>query len=114
VTILPVGVRWTAAAPDMPRPYDWRDDALCAQTDPEVFHPVVKGSGSTKQAMQAKAICARCDVRTQCLEYALSADERYGVWGGLSESERRKFKRRQTGTKTEIKTEATDTERSAA
>jgi len=67
----------------------WQTDALCAQTDPEAFFP--EKGGSTRDA---KRICASCDVRSECLEYALANDERFGIWGGLSERERRKLKRR--------------------
>jgi WhiB family redox-sensing transcriptional regulator len=67
---------------------DWQERALCAQTDPEAFFP--EKGGSTREA---KRICASCDVRAQCLEYALAFDERFGIWGGLSERERRKLKR---------------------
>ena len=67
----------------------WMDRALCAQTDPEVFYPA-KG-GSTRQA---KIICRRCEVRQACLDYALAAGERHGVWGGLSERERHATLRR--------------------
>lgn len=67
----------------------WQADALCAQTDPEAFFP--EKGGSTRDA---KRICTTCDVRDQCLEYALQNDERFGIWGGLSERERRKLKRR--------------------
>lgn len=66
----------------------WQDEALCAQTDPEEFFP--EKGGSTRQAKQ---ICARCDVRAECLETALATDEHYGIWGGLSERERRRLKR---------------------
>ncbi|MDN3309914.1 WhiB family transcriptional regulator [Microbacterium oryzae] len=66
----------------------WQSDALCAQTDPEAFFP--EKGGSTRDA---KRICATCDVRAECLEYALQNDERFGIWGGLSERERRKLKR---------------------
>jgi WhiB family transcriptional regulator, redox-sensing transcriptional regulator len=62
----------------------WMDDGLCAQTDPEAFFPD-KG-GSTRDA---KRICLSCDVKAQCLEYALRNNERFGIWGGLSERERR-------------------------
>ena len=62
----------------------WQASALCAQVDPEVFFPD-KG-GSTKEA---KRICQGCEVRSECLEYALEREERFGVWGGLSERERR-------------------------
>jgi len=67
----------------------WQSDALCAQTDPEAFFP--EKGGSTRDA---KRICTACDVRGECLEYALNNDERFGIWGGLSERERRKLKRR--------------------
>mgnify|MGYP000911190571 FL=1 len=67
----------------------WQTDALCAQTDPEAFFP--EKGGSTRDA---KRICTLCDVRGECLEYALQNDERFGIWGGLSERERRKLKRR--------------------
>jgi WhiB family transcriptional regulator, redox-sensing transcriptional regulator len=68
---------------------EWQERALCAQTDPEAFFP--EKGGSTREA---KRICAGCEVRSECLEYALAHDERFGIWGGLSERERRKLKRR--------------------
>lgn len=68
---------------------EWQSDALCAETDLEAFFP--EKGGSTRQA---KAICASCDVKAQCLEYAMSGDgERFGIWGGLSERERRVLRR---------------------
>lgn len=66
----------------------WQADSLCAQTDPEAFFP--EKGGSTREA---KRICDGCEVRSQCLEYALENDERFGIWGGLSERERRKLRR---------------------
>jgi WhiB family transcriptional regulator, redox-sensing transcriptional regulator len=66
----------------------WQDRALCAQTDPEAFFP--EKGGSTREA---KKVCRACEVRTECLEYALEHDERFGIWGGLSERERRRLKR---------------------
>jgi WhiB family redox-sensing transcriptional regulator len=71
-----------------PEQQDWQERALCAQTDPEAFFP--EKGGSTREA---KRICAGCEVRAECLEYALTFDERFGIWGGLSERERRKLKR---------------------
>lgn len=68
---------------------EWQERALCAQTDPEAFFP--EKGGSTREA---KRICAGCEVRSECLEYALEHDERFGIWGGLSERERRRLKRR--------------------
>jgi WhiB family redox-sensing transcriptional regulator len=70
-------------------PLSWQRDALCSQTDPEAFFP--EKGGSTRDA---KRICSGCDVRQQCLDYALKNDERFGIWGGLSERERRKLKKR--------------------
>jgi WhiB family transcriptional regulator, redox-sensing transcriptional regulator len=67
----------------------WQEEALCAQTDPEAFFP--EKGGSTREA---KRVCGRCDVKADCLEYALAHDERFGIWGGLSERERRRLKRR--------------------
>lgn len=67
----------------------WQERALCAQTDPEAFFP--EKGGSTREA---KKVCVSCEVRAECLEYALEHDERFGIWGGLSERERRKLKRR--------------------
>ena len=66
----------------------WQDRALCAQTDPEAFFP--EKGGSTREA---KRVCASCEVKAECLEYALQNDERFGIWGGLSERERRRLKR---------------------
>ncbi len=66
----------------------WQDRALCAQTDPEAFFP--EKGGSTREA---KKVCRGCEVRAECLEYALEHDERFGIWGGLSERERRRLKR---------------------
>ena len=66
----------------------WQERALCAQTDPEAFFP--EKGGSTREA---KRICLGCEVKDSCLEYALANDERFGIWGGLSERERRRLKR---------------------
>jgi WhiB family transcriptional regulator, redox-sensing transcriptional regulator len=66
----------------------WQERSLCAQTDPEAFFP--EKGGSTREA---KRVCLSCDVRIECLEYALANDERFGIWGGLSERERRRVKK---------------------
>lgn len=66
----------------------WQEDGLCMQTDPEAFFP--EKGGSTKAAKQ---VCVGCEVRAECLQYALNNDERFGIWGGLSERERRKLKK---------------------
>ena len=68
--------------------FAWHQHALCSQPDPEAFFP--EKGGSTREA---KRVCSSCTVRAECLEYALANDERFGIWGGLSERERRKLKR---------------------
>ena len=60
---------------------EWQERALCAQTDPEAFFP--EKGGSTREA---KRICQSCEVRDECLEYALEHDERFGIWGGITHS----------------------------
>jgi WhiB family redox-sensing transcriptional regulator len=72
-------------------PLAWQSDSLCAQTDPEAFFP--EKGGSTRDA---KKICTTCEVKAQCLDYALHNDERFGIWGGLSERERRRLRRART------------------
>ncbi len=66
----------------------WATEAKCLEAEPETFFP--EKGGSTREA---KRICATCPVRTECLDYALANDERFGIWGGMSERERRKLKR---------------------
>ena len=73
---------------EAPSELEWQERALCAQTDPEAFFP--EKGGSTREA---KRVCMACEVRVQCLDYALENDERFGIWGGLSERERRKVKK---------------------
>ena len=67
---------------------DWRSVAACQDTDPDLFFP--ERGASTKEA---KAVCRGCVVREECLEYALANGEKFGIWGGLSERERRRIRR---------------------
>jgi WhiB family transcriptional regulator, redox-sensing transcriptional regulator len=69
-------------------PPRWQDDALCAQVGGDTWFP--EKGGSTRDA---KRICQNCPVRAECLEYALAHDERFGIWGGMSERERRRQKK---------------------
>lgn len=62
----------------------WRDSALCAQTDPALFFPE-KGS----PVAEAVKICQKCEVRVECLDFAIATKQRFGVWGGKTERERR-------------------------
>lgn len=68
----------------------WLDGALCAQTDPDAFHP----DGPGRQPTGARTVCGRCDVRDDCLAWILDWERErgateHGVWGGLSEKQRR-------------------------
>lgn len=80
-----IGVPAETASADV---LGWQDRALCSQTDPEAFFP--EKGGSTREA---KKVCRSCEVRAECLEYALENDERFGIWGGMSERDRRRLKR---------------------
>lgn len=73
---------------------DWRHQAACLDEDPELFFPIGNTGPALLQVEEAKKVCARCTVREECLEWALGAGQDYGVWGGLSEDERRALKRR--------------------
>ena len=77
-----------AAADDV-----WRDHALCSGTDPDLFFPV----GTTGQALvsidHAKRVCQQCTVTRECLDFALETNQDSGIWGGLSEEERRQIRR---------------------
>jgi WhiB family transcriptional regulator, redox-sensing transcriptional regulator len=73
---------------------DWRDSAACRDSDPESFFPIGTSGPALLQVEQAKAVCRSCDVVRECLKWALDSGEDAGVWGGMSEDERRAIKRR--------------------
>jgi WhiB family redox-sensing transcriptional regulator len=68
---------------------EWQERSACKETDPEAFFP--EKGGSTREA---KRVCARCEVKDDCLAWALKKKEKFGIWGGLSERERNKLKRK--------------------
>jgi WhiB family redox-sensing transcriptional regulator len=72
---------------------DWRHKAGCLNADPELFFPLGSTGRALEQVEQAKAMCRRCPVVTQCLDWALKTNQQDGVWGGLSEDERRTLRR---------------------
>lgn len=72
---------------------DWRHRAVCRDVDPELFFPVGNSGPALAQTADAKAVCASCPVATECLDWALESGQEAGVWGGLSEDERRARKR---------------------
>lgn len=85
-----------ARQPHTPAPdRSWRNDAACRTADPELFFPLKNDSGD---ALAAKAICRGCTVREACLDYAVNRPERFGIYGGLDEDERRTLRRRRRNT----------------
>jgi len=68
---------------------DWREAGACREEDPELFFPITSKGPSARQILAAKAVCARCEVRSECLRFALDNRQDAGVWGGKSEDERR-------------------------
>ena len=77
-----------AGANGGPEERRWQEQANCLGVDPDLFFP--ERGASTKEA---KAVCGGCEVKTECLEYALRHGEKFGIWGGMSERERRRLRR---------------------
>lgn len=73
---------------------DWRHESACRDEDPELFFPIGTTGPALMQVEDAKSVCQRCTVTEQCLEWALDNGQDAGVWGGMSEDERRALKRR--------------------
>ncbi|GAA1940450.1 hypothetical protein GCM10009689_21920 [Brevibacterium antiquum] len=73
---------------------DWRHRAACLNEDPELFFPIGNTGPALLQIEEAKTVCRRCEVVETCLQWALESGQDAGVWGGLSEDERRALKRR--------------------
>ncbi|GAA0416755.1 transcriptional regulator WhiB [Acrocarpospora corrugata] len=73
---------------------DWRHRAACRDVDPELFFPIGNTGPALMQIEEAKQVCRACTVSEHCLKWALESGQDAGVWGGLSEDERRAVKRR--------------------
>jgi WhiB family transcriptional regulator, redox-sensing transcriptional regulator len=73
--------------------YTWRKDAICRDTDPELFFPVGTTGIALVQIAKAKEVCGECPVSSDCLDYALHTNQDSGIWGGTSEEERRQMRR---------------------
>ncbi|MGP3979842.1 WhiB family transcriptional regulator [Streptomyces sp. KR80] len=73
---------------------NWRQDAACRNADPELFFPIGNSGPAAVQVQQAKALCRRCPVTDQCLDWALENNQESGIWGGLEEEERRALRHR--------------------
>ncbi|MDQ6840739.1 MAG: WhiB family transcriptional regulator [Actinomycetota bacterium] len=72
---------------------DWRDDAACRDTDPDLFFPIGTTGPAVDQIDSAKAVCDRCEAQIACLEFALATNQESGIWGGTSEDERRRLRK---------------------
>jgi WhiB family redox-sensing transcriptional regulator len=77
---------------------DWRHRAACRDEDPELFFPIGTTGPALLQVDDAKAVCRRCEAVDECLTWAIDSDQDAGVWGGLSEDERRAVRRRRVRT----------------
>lgn len=80
-------------APSTERAYNWRDDAACLASDPELFFPTGTTGPAVEQIKKARKICRECPVIMECLRDALSRSDQYGIAGGLTENERRAHRR---------------------
>lgn len=78
---------------------DWRHRAACRDEDPELFWPVGNSGPAALQIREAKSVCRRCPVKNQCLSWALESGQDAGIWGAMSEDERRSLKRRNARTR---------------
>jgi WhiB family redox-sensing transcriptional regulator len=74
---------------------DWQHHAACTSHDPELFFPIGSASPALAQLERARQICRSCPVQTRCLQWAISIGADDGIWGGLTEEERRSLRRRQ-------------------
>ncbi|WP_217231330.1 WhiB family transcriptional regulator [Streptomyces anulatus] len=73
---------------------NWRHNAVCRTEDPELFFPIGTTGPALLQIEEAKAVCRRCPVTEQCLQWALENGQDAGIWAGSTEDERRAMKRR--------------------
>ncbi|MFY4721463.1 WhiB family transcriptional regulator [Streptomyces sp. LaBMicrA B280] len=82
-----------APSADLPINTNWRGSGACREEDPELFFPVGNTGPALLQIEEAKSVCRRCPVMERCLQWALETGEAHGVWGGLTDAERRLMKR---------------------
>ena len=73
--------------------YEWRKQALCRDTDPELFFPIGTTGQAPSQISEAKNVCRECTVKKECLDFAIETNQDCGIWGGTSEDERRQIRR---------------------
>ena len=71
----------------------WRGRSACRDSDPDVFFPIGTTGPALEQIETARRICGACDVRDECIEFALATNQEAGIWGGTTEEERRKLRK---------------------
>lgn len=94
---LRVAASWQQGIPEPghdPNASAWRFLAACADYDPDLFFPIGSSGPALRQTQRAKAVCAGCPVRVECLEWAQTTGQTHGVWGGLDEHQREELGRR--------------------
>ena len=84
----------TVPNPDTIIVADWRELALCRDSEPSLFFPVGTTGPALDHIAEAKVICGQCDVQESCLQYALQTNQEAGIWGGYAEDERRRLRKR--------------------
>ena len=95
VRSLRVAASWQVGIPETGQDAQasaWRFAARCADQDPDLFFPVGSSGPALRQTLRAKAVCAQCPVRDECLDWALETAQPHGVWGGLDEQERERLR----------------------
>lgn len=85
---------YTGAVPDTRRPADWRDTARCRDEDPEDWFPIGATPSAKAREHHAKAVCWSCPALQACGQWAIETRQPFGIWGGMSEAERRAVLRR--------------------
>jgi WhiB family redox-sensing transcriptional regulator len=81
-------------APAVSQDADWRESAACRHCDPELFFPISDTGPARRQVEAAKKVCRSCPVSGACLRWALDSGQEAGIWGGMTEDERRMLRRR--------------------
>ncbi len=82
----------TFSRPSVWDDHSWRDDAACRNIDPVLFFPVGTAGDAAEETRAAIALCRRCPVSEQCLEFAMVTNQRDGIWGATSEDDRRRMR----------------------
>jgi WhiB family transcriptional regulator, redox-sensing transcriptional regulator len=73
---------------------NWRSSGACLSADPDLFFPISEAGPAEQQIARAKMICAGCVVRLKCLEFAITHNQNYGIWGGTTAEDRQRVRRR--------------------